>query len=253
MTKISFKFNNYENIRKKANFQTPFFRSFFNILIIVEFKHLGKIFDWIIENYLFEKLFWFKKNDLFESNKIWSKQSIFEPNKNFCLKSDKLYFWPYTNAIICLFWRKIYLIQTNIYLSQRYFVSIKPMFNSNKSFVWIKKASETNYFHSIKYFFGFILVLVKIWSCCYFKGLNCFGFLKFLILIFFTQEKILLNEKVCYWFNHNILFLCGQQNVWLIQQNSLISQIWLTHPNIILDFNTFKVFIKFKQEIFSNQ
>ena len=40
---------------------------------------------------------------------------------------NKLYLLPYTIAIICLFWRKIYLIWKNIYLAQRYFIWIKQI------------------------------------------------------------------------------------------------------------------------------
>ena len=46
---------------------------------------------------------------------------------NFCLKSNKSYLWPYTNALIYLIWKKIYFIETNIYLAQRYFVWIKQI------------------------------------------------------------------------------------------------------------------------------
>ena len=60
---------------------------------------------------------------MFHSNKVSLNQIKICSNQiNFCLKLKKLYLWPYTNAIICLLWRKIYLIQTNFYLAQRYFV-----------------------------------------------------------------------------------------------------------------------------------
>ena len=62
---------------------------------------------------------------------------------NFCLISSKLYLWPYTNAIICLFLRKMYLIQTNIYLAQRYFAWIIKFY-----FIWINLLSESNTFFS---------------------------------------------------------------------------------------------------------
>ena len=46
-----------------------------------------------------------------------------------------------------MFWKKIYLFQTNIYLAQRGFVWIKQMsFNLNKSFVWMKKSLSNNLF-----------------------------------------------------------------------------------------------------------
>ena len=49
---------------------------------IFSFIHSEKRFDWIIENYLFERLFLIQRNDLFELNRIWFKQSIIKPNKN---------------------------------------------------------------------------------------------------------------------------------------------------------------------------
>ena len=81
---------------------------------------------------------------------VWFKQIIFEPNKNL-FKSNKLYLWLYINPLISLFWRKIYLIETNIYVPQRYFIQINQMFfNLNKSLVWIKKKPFKFYFHPIK-------------------------------------------------------------------------------------------------------
>ena len=64
---------------------------------------------------------------------------------------------------ICLFWRKIYLIQTNIYLTQRYFVWNEEMlFNSDKSFVWIKKRLLNKLFFSIQSnLFECILLVTK--------------------------------------------------------------------------------------------
>ena len=95
------------------------------------------------KNYLFETLFFYvkkcfvsMKQNLFDSNKISLDQiNICSNQINFCLKSNKLYLWPYINALISLFWRKINLIQTNSYLVQRYFVWIKQiLFHLNKSF-----------------------------------------------------------------------------------------------------------------------
>ena len=100
------------------------------------------------------------KKNLFDSNKISLDQiNICSNQINFYLKSNKLYLWPYINAIISLFWRKINLIQTNIYLVQRYFVWFKQiLFHSNKSFLWIKKVVQTTFdsiqFDSIKSFFS---------------------------------------------------------------------------------------------------
>ena len=74
---------------------------------------------------------------------------------NFGFKSSKLHLLPNTYALICLFLIKIYLMWTNIYLSQRYFVWTKQiLFNSNKFVVWIKKSFKRIFsFHSIKFFF----------------------------------------------------------------------------------------------------
>ena len=109
---------------------------------------------------MFQRLSLINKNDLFESNNIcliqikylWTKYKFVQIK--FCFKLNKWYFWPYANAIICSIWSKIYFIQTNIYLAQRYFVWIKWMlFNSNESFIWIKKAFQTNYFLSFNQIF----------------------------------------------------------------------------------------------------
>ena len=80
------------------------------------------------------------KQNFFDSNKISLDQiNICSNQINFCLKSNKLYLWPYNHALISLFWRKINLIQTNIYLVHRYFVSIKQiLFHLNKSFSLIQ-------------------------------------------------------------------------------------------------------------------
>ena len=86
-----------------------------------------KLFVW---NTFFDvkKCFVLMKQNLFDSNKISLDQiNIFSNQINLCLKSNKLYLWPYINALISLFWRKINLVQTNIYLVQRYFVWIKQI------------------------------------------------------------------------------------------------------------------------------
>ena len=75
---------------------------------------------------------------------------------NFCRKSNKLYLWRYINALICLFWRKINLIQINIYFVQSYCVWIEQiLFHLNKSFLWIKESRSKKiiFFDSIKSFF----------------------------------------------------------------------------------------------------
>ena len=66
---------------------------------------------------------------------------------NFCHISNKLYIWPYTNAIICSFLRKMYLIQTNIYLAQRYFIWVIKCYLIQINLLFeSKKAFQTNYF-----------------------------------------------------------------------------------------------------------
>ena len=102
------------------------------------------------------------KQNFFDSNKISLDQiNICSNQINFCLKSNKLYLWPYINALISLFLRKINLIQTNIYLVQRYFVWIKQiLFHLNKSFLQIKE-SRTNKL--------FPLIQSNLFSQCVFK------------------------------------------------------------------------------------
>ena len=117
------------------------------------------------ENYLIESkkiiclknFLWIKK--MIHSNEIkcfWFRVSLSQikicSNKiNFCQKSNKLYLWPYTNALICLFSRNIHLIQTNIYLAQRYFVWIKQILSdSNKFFLRIKKSLLNKLFSFIQ-------------------------------------------------------------------------------------------------------
>ena len=92
--------------------------------------HWEKRFDWIKANYLFD------------SNNVYLNQIKVCLNQiNFLLKTNKLYLWPYINALISLFRRKIYLIWKNIYWVQRYFVwIIQILFHSDKSFVWIQKS-----------------------------------------------------------------------------------------------------------------
>ena len=108
-----------------------------------------KLFVW---NTFFDvkKCFVLMKQNLFDSNKIFLDQiNICSNHINFCLKSNELYLWPYINALISLFWRKINLIQTNIYLVQRYFVWMKQiLFYLNKSFSLI----HSNLFSECKEF-----------------------------------------------------------------------------------------------------
>ena len=111
-----------------------------------------KLFVW---NTFFDvkKCFVGMKQNLFDSNKIsLDRINICSNQMDFCLKSNKLYLWPYVNAFISLFWRKVNLIQTNIYLIQRCFVRIKQiLFHLNKSFSLIQ--SNLFYECSINYVF----------------------------------------------------------------------------------------------------
>ena len=92
--------------------------------------HSEKISDWIKKIICLKHFLWCKEifglnETKFDSNKISLEQiSICLNQMNFCLESNKFYLWQYINALISLFWRKINLIQTNIYLVQRYFVWI---------------------------------------------------------------------------------------------------------------------------------
>ena len=121
--------------------------------------------DLILSRKLFVwKTFFGLRNDLLELNKICFIRTKYLLNQikicsnkiYFCLNSIKLYHRPHINIniIICIlismFWRKIYLIKTNIYLARKYFVWIELMlFNSNNSFVWIKKSLSNKSFSFI--------------------------------------------------------------------------------------------------------
>ena len=85
------------------------------------------------------------KENLFDSNKISLNQiNICSNQINFCLKSNKFQLWPYINALIFLFWRKINLIQ-------RYFVWIKQiLFYLKKSFLQIKESRSNKSFSLIQ-------------------------------------------------------------------------------------------------------
>ena len=110
-----------------------------------------KIFDWIKKIICLKHFLWCKDIFYFSETKfVWFKQNIFgqinicSNQINFCLKSNKLYFWPYINALISLFWRKINLIQTNfisfkqiISLNQRKLFKKSSFFDSIKSFFWV--------------------------------------------------------------------------------------------------------------------
>ena len=145
------------------------------------FYDLKKCLNFTQKKYLIESKKLFVWNTFFDVKKcfVWMKQNLFDLNKisldqvnicsnqiNFCLKLNKLYLWPYINALISLFWRKINLIQTNIYLVQRYlfwFLKLKLNFflsvHPEKVFFDIKKNSfETTkvvhcYIRSKKIFF----------------------------------------------------------------------------------------------------
>ena len=105
---------------------------------------------------------------MFDSNKISLEQiNICSNQINFCLKANKLYLWPYINALISLFWRKINLIQKNIYLAQIFClnqtncISFKRIislnqrksfkqiifFDSIKSFFWVQSSTTSMFFN----------------------------------------------------------------------------------------------------------
>ena len=137
-------------------FSSNLFSFIFIIRNVLKFKNIlcykGNVkFDYTENKYLIEskklfvwstffdvkKCFVLMKQNLFDSNKISLDQiNICSNQINFCLKSNKLYLWPYINALISLLSRKINLIQINIYLVQRYFVWMKQiLFHLNKSFL----------------------------------------------------------------------------------------------------------------------
>ena len=76
------------------------------------------IFDWIKKIICLKHFLWCKEIFCFNETKfVWFIQNIFGANKylfesNFCLKSNKSHLWPYINASISLFWRKINLIDS---------------------------------------------------------------------------------------------------------------------------------------------
>ena len=92
---------------------------------------------------------------MIDSNKVSLNQIKICSNQiNSCIKSNKIYLWPDTNAIICFFLRKIYLIQTNIYLAQKYFFKLRKCYLIQINlFFESKKASQTNYFLSFNQIF----------------------------------------------------------------------------------------------------
>ena len=95
-----------------------------------------------------KKCFVLMKQNLFSSNKVSLNQiNICSNQINFCLKSNKLYLWPYMNALIYLFWRKINLIQTNInWFKDILFESNKFYFSWTNHFFKSKIVVQTNHF-----------------------------------------------------------------------------------------------------------
>ena len=127
---------------------------------------------------------------MFHSNKVsFSQIRIFLNQINFCLKSNKWYLRPYTNAIIFLFWRKIYLIQKNIYWPKAilfewnkcYLIQINLFFEP-------KNAFQTNYTQK---------TVSLNWKFCWFKKM-CFNVNKSISLDhihFFLINKTFFNSK----------------------------------------------------------
>ena len=107
------------------------------------------------------------KQNFFDSNKISLDQiNICSNQINFYLKSNQLHLWPYINALISLYWRKINLIQMNIYLVQRHFVWNKQiLFHLNKSFLWSKESCSNK---------SFSLIQSNLFSKCFFKWKKLF-------------------------------------------------------------------------------
>ena len=110
-------------------------------------KYLIESKELFVWNTFFDvkKCFVLMKQNLLDSNKISLDQiNICSNHINFCLKWNKLYLWPYINALISLFWNKINLIQTNfisfkqiISLNQRKSFKKIIFFDSIKSFFWV--------------------------------------------------------------------------------------------------------------------
>ena len=87
---------------------------------------------------------------MIQTKYLWTKCE-FVQIKYISALNQTNYLSPYTNAMTCLFLRKIYLIQINIYIAQRYSVGMKQMlFHSNKSFLWIKKSLSNKLFSFIQ-------------------------------------------------------------------------------------------------------
>ena len=149
MARLSFlKFKEKKAIKKFLKIKKTFLWPYAQKKYLFESK---KLFVWKTF-FDVKKFFILMKQNLFDSNKISLDQiNICSNQINFCLKSNKLYLWTYINASISLFWRKINLIQTNIYLVQRYFVWIKQiLFHLNKSFLQIKESRSNNIFSLIQ-------------------------------------------------------------------------------------------------------
>ena len=94
---------------------------FFINYYIVILLHSGKRFDWIKENYLFERL----SSNLFELNKICLNQTkylnqikICSNKINFCFKPNKLYIWPYINALISMLWKILFYLNKCLFGSK---------------------------------------------------------------------------------------------------------------------------------------
>ena len=133
--------------------------------------------------------------NLYHSNKISLDQiNIYSNQINFCLKSNKLCLWPYINALISLFWRKINLIQTNIYLLQIFclnqtnFISFKQIISLNQK----KSFKQIIFFDSIKSFFS--LYSIKLQTIIYEKtAKNCCY--EFVLKYFINNKKLLIKTQ----------------------------------------------------------
>ena len=145
------------------------------------------------------------KWNLFDSNKVSLNQIKISSNQiNFCLKLNKLYLRPYINALISLFWRKIFWFEKIFIwrkdilfeLNKCYLIYINLFFES-------KKAFKIHYFLSFNQIFflngGSILICFKL--CL----LNFEEWIRNAIKVILSSKKVLsrnnlfgVNEVLCH-------------------------------------------------------
>ena len=124
---------------------------------LIESKKISSLKDFL----WFKEIIYLNWIKIFDSNKVSLNQMKICWNQiNFCFKSNKLYLWPYINALISLFWRKIYLIQIFIWPKDILFKLNKCYSIQINILLELKKASQTYYFLSINQIFFLSICLL---------------------------------------------------------------------------------------------